>query len=147
MKVVIQVVKEAKVTVHEKLISKIQEGYVLFVGFEKNDTLQIIDKMIDKIIHLRINQDENGKTNLSILDCQKEILSVSQFTLCANLDSRRPSFSNALDATLAKEYYEIFNQKLKAYSLRVQTGVFKEHMLVSLVNEGPFTIYLDSHQF
>lgn len=146
MKVVIQIVKEAKLTVNDKLVSSINEGYVIFVGFESTDTEQIITKMVDKIVHLRINKDINDKTNLSILDCNKEILSVSQFTLCANCESRRPSFSNAMEANKAKNYYEIFNNKLKEYQINVKTGVFKEHMLVNLTNDGPFTIYLDSNQ-
>ena len=98
MKVIIQVVKEANVKVQNKIVHSIQEGYVLFVGIEKTDTLELLAKMAKKIAFLRINADENGKTNLSILDTQKEILSISQFTLCATLEGRRPSFSNAMEA-------------------------------------------------
>ena len=144
MKVVIQIVKEANVAVENKIVSSIQNGYLLLVGIEKDDTIEILQKIAKKIVNLRINEDENHKTNLSILDLKKEILSVSQFTLCATLDGRRPSFSNAKDAITAKEYYQLFNQYLKEYGIIVKEGVFQEHMEVSLVNDGPFTIIVDS---
>ncbi len=143
MKVIIQVVKEANVKVQNKIVHSIQEGYVLFVGIEKTDTLELLAKMAKKIAFLRINADENGKTNLSILDTQKEILSISQFTLCATLEGRRPSFSNAMEAINAKSYYLQFNEELKKYNITVKEGCFQQHMEIFLINDGPFTIYLD----
>lgn len=140
MKVVLQVVKQASVSVNNTLISKINSGYLLLVGIEKKDTSEIIKKMAKKIIDMRINKDENGKTNLSIKDVGGEILSVSQFTLCADLDSRRPSFSNAASPDVAKKLYEEFNEELSSNNIVVKTGVFKEHMEVSIINDGPFTI-------
>ena len=119
----------------------------MFVGIEKEDTIETVQKMAQKVANLRINADERGKTNLSILDTKKEILSISQFTLCATIDGRRPSFSNAKDAQTAKEFYEIFNQELKSYGIVVKEGEFQKHMEVFLVNDGPFTIYMDSQNF
>lgn len=147
MKVLIQIVQKAKVMVSNQLVSNIHQGYVLFVGIEKEDTIEVVQKMAQKIANLRINADDNGKTNLSILDTKKEILSISQFTLCAAIDGRRPSFSNAKDAQTAKEFYEIFNQELKSYGIVVKEGEFQKHMEVFLVNDGPFTIYMDSQNF
>ena len=140
MKVVLQVVKQASVSVNNTLISKINSGYLLLVGIEKEDTSETIKKMAKKIIDMRINKDENDKTNLSIKDVGGEILSVSQFTLCADLDSRRPSFSRAASPDVAKKLYEEFNKELSDNDILVKTGVFKEHMEVSLINDGPFTI-------
>ena len=140
MKVVLQVVKQASVSVNNTLISKINIWYLLLVGIEKKDTSEIIKKMAKKIIDIRINKDENDKTNLSIKDVGGEILSVSQFTLCADLDSRRPSFSNAANPDVAKKLYDEFNEELSSNNIVVKTGVFKEHMEVSLINDGPFTI-------
>ena len=147
MKVLIQVVKKAKVRVNEDIVSSINTGYLLFVGIEKNDTEEILQKMASKIAHLRIIQDENGKTNLSILDKRYEILSISQFTLCAMLDGRRPSFSNAMNAQMAKDFYLKFNQMLKNLNMIVKEGVFQAEMEVELINDGPFTIYIDSNNF
>jgi len=145
MKVLIQVAKKAKVRVNEEIVSSIGMGYLLFVGIEKNDTEEILQKMASKIAHLRIIQDENGKTNLSILDKKYEILSISQFTLCAMLDGRRPSFSNAMNAQMAKDFYLKFNQMLKNLNMIVKEGVFQTEMEVELINDGPFTIYIDSN--
>ena len=142
MKVVIQVVDHASVSVNKQLINKINNGYLLLVGIEPNDNETIIKKMADKIINLRINPDENGKTNLSILNVGGEILSISQFTLCATLDSRRPSFSSAAKPDIAKPLFDKFNEYLKTYNIVVKDGVFGEEMEVSLLNHGPFTIII-----
>lgn len=142
MKVVLQVVTNASVKVKNKIVGKINKGYLLLVGIEKDDTIEKVKNMALKIINLRINKDENNKTNLNILQVGGSILSVSQFTLCASLDSRRPSFTNASNPDIAKEYYEIFNEELRKQGVLVETGVFKEKMAVSLVNDGPFTITL-----
>jgi len=147
MKVVIQKVKRASVTIEEKLFSKINDGYLLLVGFNNEDTIEIIPSMVQKIMELRICEDNNGKMNLSIQDTKGAILSVSQFTLYADAShGRRPSFTNALKAEEAKKYYELFNDELKKYGLEVQTGVFQANMQVELINDGPITIILDSKE-
>ena len=140
MKVVIQVVDYASVSVNNQLINKIDKGYLLLVGIEPGDDEKIIEKMANKIINLRINPDENGKTNLSILNVGGEILSISQFTLCATLDSRRPSFSYAASADVAKQLYHKFNEQLQSHGIIVKEGIFGEEMDVELLNKGPFTI-------
>ncbi len=142
MKVVIQVVDQASVTVSHKVINEIKNGYLLLVGIDQDDNEEKVKKMAKKVAELRIIKDENGKTNLSIKNINGEILSISQFTLCANLDSRRPSFSYAANASMAKEYYELFNNELRKYEIIVKEGIFGEEMEVSLINHGPFTIVL-----
>lgn len=142
MKVVIQVVDNASVSVSKKLVNEIGKGYLLLVGIDKNDNEMIVTKMAQKIINMRINPDENGKTNLSILDINGEILSISQFTLCAEVDKRRPSFSSAARPDVAKPLFEKFNQVLRTNNVIVKEGVFGEEMEVCLLNHGPFTIVL-----
>ena len=144
MKVIIQCVKKASVTVNNVLISKINRGYLLLLGIEKDDSEDDINWMANKIYNLRINQDENRKTNLSIKDIDGEILSVSQFTLCAKLDGRRPSFSNAAVPNVAKEMFDKFNATLENLGVDLKKGCFQEHMEVELINDGPFTIICDS---
>lgn len=145
MKVVIQVVDHASVSVNNQLINKIDKGYLLLVGIEPGDDEKIIEKMANKIINLRINPDENGKTNLSISNVGGEILSISQFTLCATLDSRRPSFSSAAKPDVAKPLFDKFNEILKSFEITVKDGVFGEEMEVSLLNHGPFTIIITNN--
>ena len=145
MKVVIQVVDHASVSVNNNPINNIGKGYLLLVGIDKGDDETIISKMAQKIINMRINPDENGKTNLSILDINGEILSISQFTLCAEVDKRRPSFSSAAKPDVAKPLFELFNNYLRNNNIVVKEGVFGEEMEVSLLNHGPFTIVL-THQ-
>lgn len=142
MKVVIQVVDKASVSVEGQLINKIDKGYLLFVGIDQDDTIEIVERMARKIINMRINPDENGKTNLSIHDVKGDILSISQFTLCAQLDKRRPSFSHAAKPEMAIKLFEIFNNYLRNEGLVVKEGVFGKEMEVSLLNHGPFTIIL-----
>ena len=145
MKVVIQVVDHASVSVNNNLINNIGKGYLLLVGIDKGDDETIVSKMAQKIINMRINPDENGKTNLSILDINGEILSISQFTLCAEVDKRRPSFSSAAKPDVAKPLFELFNNYLRNNNIVVKEGVFGEEMEVSLLNHGPFTIVLTHH--
>ena len=142
MKVVIQVVDNASVSINDKLYNEISNGYLFLVGIDQNDDEHIIRKMANKIANLRINPDENGKTNLSILTTKGEILSISQFTLCANLESRRPSFSYAAKPEIAKTYYAMFNDELRKNNIEVKEGIFGEEMIISLTNHGPFTIVL-----
>ena len=144
MKVVIQRVLEAGVEVEGKSIASIGKGFLILLGVGKEDNKQIADKYIDKILKLRIFADENGKTNLSLLDVGGEILLVSQFTLYAECKKgNRPDFIKAEDAKLAEELYEYFAQQIKERIGKVETGQFGADMKVSLVNDGPFTIVLD----
>lgn len=142
MKIVIQVVKEASVTINDKLYNQIGKGYLLLVGIEKDDNEQVVQNVANRICNMRINKDENDKTNLSILDIEGEILSISQFTLAADCSKRRPSFSKAADPVTAKRLYEYFNECLKKLNIIVKEGIFGEYMQVSLVNDGPFTIII-----
>ena len=146
MKVLVQRSKNSKVTINGKVNGKIDHGYVLLVGFTNGDNETIIDKMINKILNLRIFEDENEKMNLSILDTNGSILSISQFTLYANTkEGRRPSFTNALNPKDASILYDIFNQKLKE-KIHTETGIFGADMKVEIYNDGPVTIMLDSDE-
>lgn len=146
MKVVVQRSKNSQVTIDGKLNGKIESGYVLLVGFTDGDNIDIIDKMINKIINLRIFEDGNGKMNKSIIDVNGSILSISQFTLYANCkEGRRPSFVNAMNADDASKLYDIFNSRLKEF-VKVETGIFGADMKVEIYNDGPVTIILDSEE-
>ncbi len=145
MKVVLQRVLEGSVNVEGKVVGQIKRGYVLLVGIGKDDNESVVEKMADKIVGLRINEDENGKMNLSIQDVKGDILSISQFTLYANCKKgRRPSFDEAGSPEEAKRLYEYFNECLKVQGMHVETGVFQADMKVSLINDGPVTIILNS---
>lgn len=144
MKVVVQRSLDASVTINNKICGKIDKGYVLLVGFGSNDNKTIVDKMVDKIVNLRIFEDSDDKMNLSLKDVDGKILSVSQFTLYAKLNGRRPSFSNALKYSDASKLYDYFNEKLRNYDIIVETGIFGEDMKVSFTNDGPVTILIDS---
>lgn len=143
MKLVIQRVKEASVTIDNKLYSSVQKGLLVLFGVEKDDSEDMLEYYAQKLLKLRIFEDENGKMNKSVCDTGGEILVVSQFTLCADCKKgTRPSFDNAKEPKTAKEYYEKFVKILKASGLNVKTGVFAAHMDVGLVNWGPVTIIL-----
>lgn len=143
MRVVVQRVSEASVKVSEKIVGKINYGYMLLVSFTNGDTSKNIDDMVKKIINLRIMDDENGVMNKNILDVQGEVLSISQFTLYADTKKgNRPSYINALNPHDAIELYKEFNQKMRQF-LKVEEGIFGESMQVSLVNYGPITILLE----
>lgn len=144
MKVVLQRSKEAKVEVDGKIVGKIPFGLVVLVGFTHTDTEQVIDEMVDKLIHLRVFDDEFGVMNRSIIDVKGSILSVSQFTLYADTKKgRRPSYKDALDGEESSVLYEKFNKKLEVQNVPVATGIFGAHMNVSLENDGPVTIILE----
>ena len=144
MRFVIQKVSGASVTVEEKVIGQIEKGFLVLIGIAGNDTTAIADKMIKKMLGLRIFQDENGKTNLSLKDVDGSLLLVSQFTLYADCKKgNRPSFTKAGNPTLANDLYEYIIAECQK-EFPVQTGAFGADMQVSLVNEGPFTIILDS---
>ncbi len=145
MKVVLQRSKEASVTVNNQVISTIDGGLTILVGFTYGDTVNDIDYLINKIINLRIFDDENHVMNKSLLDINGSILSISQFTLYANTDSgRRPSYSDALEPVAANILYDLFNEKLRALKINVQTGIFGADMKVLLINDGPVTIVIES---
>lgn len=147
MRVIIQRVKEASVTIDDKVVGKCGYGYLLLVGFTHTDDEFVVDKMVDKVLQLRINEDDQGKTNLNLEAKNGQILSVSQFTLYANCkEGRRPSFVDAMNPNEASRLYDLFNAKLKEKCSHVETGVFGGDMKVHLINDGPFTIVLDSEE-
>ena len=146
MRVILQRSKASKVTIDGKVNGKIDKGYVALVGFTDGDNTEIVDKMIKKIVNLRVFEDENEKMNLSIQDIGGSILSISQFTLYADSKKgNRPSFINAMNPTEASKLYDIFNQKLSEI-LHVETGIFGADMKVEIYNDGPVTIVLDSNE-
>ncbi len=144
MRVVVQRCKNASCKVYDKITGKIDDGYLLLVGFTNGDNEDILSKMAEKIVNLRIFEDESGKMNLSLKDVDASILSVSQFTLYAKLNGRRPSFTDALNYNDAKRLYEYFNLELRKYGIEVFEGIFGADMKVSLLNDGPVTIIIDS---
>ncbi len=147
MRVVLQIVKNASVTIDDKVYSQINEGFLLLVGFNNDDNEDIVKKVIDKIISLRIFQDENGKTNLGFLDLEKELLCVSQFTLYADIKKgRRPSFIEAMRPENATKLYDFTLEYLKTKVKIVKGGVFGADMKVNLLNDGPFTLMIDSKE-
>lgn len=145
MRFVIQRVKEASVTIDGTVHGQIGNGFLVLIGIAQSDTREIADTMIRKLIGLRIFQDENEKTNLSLADVNGSLLLVSQFTLYADCKKgNRPSFVKAGKPDMANELYEYIIAKTKEKVANVQTGVFGADMKVSLLNDGPFTILLDS---
>lgn len=143
MRVLVQRSLNSSVSVADEIVGKIDKGLVLLIGFTDGDSEVEIDYLVNKVLHLRIFDDENGVMNKSILDVGGQILSVSQFTLYA--DSRkghRPSYAKALNSIKALELYKIFNEKLKRY-VDVQTGQFGADMLLNIINDGPVTILLE----
>lgn len=147
MRFVIQRVTEASVTIDGEISGKIGKGYLVLIGVADTDTKEIADKMIRKMIGLRIFEDEQGKTNLSLADVDGGLLLVSQFTLYANCKrGNRPSFIEAGKPDMANEMYEYIIEKSRESVDEVQTGEFGADMKVQLLNDGPFTILLDSDQ-
>ncbi|MBQ6622042.1 MAG: D-tyrosyl-tRNA(Tyr) deacylase [Mogibacterium sp.] len=145
MKFVIQRVTHASVTVDDQVIGKIGNGFLVLVGVSKFDDEAVADKLVDKMVKLRIFHDENGKTNLSLADIGGELLVISQFTLYANCKKgNRPSFTDAGDPERANELYEYILKKCKERVPVVERGEFGAWMKVELLNDGPFTIVLDS---
>ena len=145
MRFVIQRVNEASVTVNEEVIGSIQKGYMVLIGISETDTQETADKLVRKMIGLRIFEDENGKTNLSLADVRGSLLLISQFTLYANCKKgNRPSFIEAGNPEKAESLYQYIIEECKNKVPIVETGSFGAEMYVSLVNHGPFTILLDS---
>lgn len=145
MKLVIQRVSKASVTVDHKIIGQIGQGFLVLIGVGKDDTEETADKYVKKMLGLRIFEDKNGKTNLSLKDVNGELLLVSQFTLYANCKKgNRPSFIEAGEPEKANDLYEYIVEKCRKEISVVETGIFGANMKVSLVNDGPFTIILDN---
>ena len=147
MKFVIQRVSRAEVVVEEQTVGKIDQGLMVLVSICNSDTKEIADKLVNKLIHLRIFEDENGKSNLSVQDIQGGLLIISQFTLYADCrKGNRPSYTNAGNPDLANELYEYIIAQCQKEFPDFQHGIFGAHMKVSLLNDGPFTIIFDSEQ-
>jgi D-tyrosyl-tRNA(Tyr) deacylase len=145
MKFVIQRVTHASVTVEKEVIGKINQGFLVLIGVSEDDTTEIADKMVKKLIGMRIFEDENGKTNLSLQDVNGELLLISQFTLYADCKKgNRPSFIKAGNPELANSLYEYIISECRKQISVVETGSFGADMKVELLNDGPFTIVLDS---
>ncbi len=147
MRFVIQRVQHASVEVDQEIIGKIQHGFLVFIGVSEEDTEEIAYKMIKKLIGMRIFEDENGKTNLALKDVDGELLLISQFTLYADCKKgNRPSFIKAGNPTLAENLYEYIIAECKKQVPVVETGSFGADMKIDLLNDGPFTILLDSDE-
>lgn len=147
MKVVLTTVDQASVSISGKDVGKIERGFLLLVGFTYGDNEELASKMVDKILNLRVFPDEAGKINLSLSDINGSILSISQFTLYANAKgSRRPSFTDALNPAEAEKLYDFFNKLIEERYGRLATGVFGADMKVTSINDGPFTLVLDSKE-
>lgn len=145
MRAVVQRVKRASVTVDSRVTGQIDRGILIYLGVTHDDTESDINWLINKIPNLRIFPDENGKMNLSVVDLELGVLVVSQFTLMANCKKgRRPSYDDAAKPDYAKKMYDEFVKKLKANKIPVKTGVFRAHMDVEYVNDGPITVIVDS---
>lgn len=143
MKILVQKVTSASVTVNMQKVSEIAEGYLLFVGVEKGDDKSKAEYLAKKVANFRIFTDKNDKMNLSITDVGGEILAVSQFTLAADLSrGNRPGFDTAALPQDAEPLYEYFVEQLRDYGIEVKTGIFQADMKVALVNEGPCTFLL-----
>ena len=147
MKIVLQRVKEASVTIAGEINGAIGKGYMILVGFNEEDNHEIIDRLVEKVIHLRVFEDENQKMNRSLLDVEGSILSISQFTLYADCrKGRRPSFINAAKPDISSPLYDYFNECLRNQGIHVETGIFGADMKCALINDGPVTIVLDSDE-
>ena len=145
MRAVVQRVKRSSVKVNGEIVGSIENGINVLIGICEEDTLDDIKYIVDKVVNLRIFQDDNDKMNLSLKDIDGEILAISQFTLYGDCRrGRRPNFMNALGGNEAKVLYDKFIHMLKDTGIKVETGVFGEHMDVEIQNDGPVTILLDS---
>ena len=147
MRVVLTTVLEAKVEINNRTVGQIGRGFLLLVGFTDGDDKEIVSKMVDKILSLRVFPDEHGQINISLDEVNGSILSVSQFTLYANASKgRRPSFVYALRPSEAEPLYDYFNQLIEERYGKLSTGIFGADMKVSSINDGPFTLLLDSKE-
>lgn len=147
MRLVVQKVSQSSVKIEGEIVGAIDKGYMVLVGITNGDGELLVEKMVDKLVNLRIFEDENDKLNLSLLDVGGSVLSISQFTLYANCKKgRRPSFIDAAKPDISSPLYDFFNKKLEEKGINVERGVFGAMMEVSLINDGPVTIILDSNE-
>ena len=147
MRLVVQKVSQSSVKIEGEFVGAIDKGYMVLVGITNGDDELLVEKMVDKLVNLRIFEDENDKLNLSLLDVGGSVLSISQFTLYANCKKgRRPSFIDAAKPDISSPLYDFFNKKLEEKGINVERGVFGAMMEVSLINDGPVTIILDSNE-
>lgn len=147
MRLVIQRSKKASVTVDNEIVGKINHGLTILVGFTDGDDISDINYLVDKVINLRIFDDEAGVMNRSLIDVEGSILSISQFTLYADTKKgRRPSYVKALKGSEATKLYDIWNEELRKTGIKVETGIFGAEMLVSIENDGPITIVMESRE-
>lgn len=147
MRLVVQKVSQSSVKIGGEIVGAIDKGYMVLVGITNGDDELLVEKMVDKLVNLRIFEDENDKLNLSLLDVGGSVLSISQFTLYANCKKgRRPSFIDAAKPDISSPLYDFFNKKLEEKGINVERGVFGAMMEVSLINDGPVTIILDSNE-
>ena len=147
MRVVIQRAKYASCTVSNKITGKIDKGFMILVGFKEGDTLDDMDKVLKKVIGLRIFEDENGKMNKSLHDVNGGILAISQFTLYADCrHGNRPGFTDAMRYDNASKYYDLFCDKLEEAGIHTERGIFGADMKIELINDGPVTIIMDSEE-
>ncbi len=145
MRAVVQRVSSSQVTVEEKTVGKIERGLMVLLGVTHDDDIKDVEYMVEKIVNLRIFEDENEKMNLSLMDIKGELLVVSQFTLYGDCrKGRRPNFTEAAKPDIADELYEKFMEKAKEYDVKVERGKFGAHMIVDIVNDGPVTLIIDS---
>jgi D-tyrosyl-tRNA(Tyr) deacylase len=145
MKALVQRVSRASVSVNDKIVGRIGRGLVVFLGVAQSDSKEDASYLASKVVNLRIFADESSKFSLSALETRGDILIISQFTLLADSrKGRRPSFTEAAPPDLAKELYEFFVEQVRSTGLKVETGLFQEHMLVEIYNDGPVTISLES---
>lgn len=147
MRAVVQRVKKSRVIVEGRLVGEINKGFNVLLGISKEDTIEDLKYIKDKIINLRVFEDENDKMNLSLLDIKGDILAISQFTLYGDCrKGRRPSFSSAARPEVATKLYEEFIEKARKEGIVTKTGQFGAHMMVDLTNDGPVTILLESNR-
>lgn len=147
MRLVVQKVSQSSVKIEGEIVGAIDKGYMVLVGITNGDDELLVEKMVDKLVNLRIFEDENDKLNLSLLDVGGSVLSISQFTLYANCKKgRRPSFIDAAKPDISSPLYDFFNKKLEEKGINVERGLFGAMMEVSLINDGPVTIILDSNE-
>lgn len=147
MRLVVQKVSQSSVKIEGEIVGAIDKGYMVLVGITNGDDELLVEKMVDKLVNLRIFEGENDKLNLSLLDVGGSVLSISQFTLYANCKKgRRPSFIDAAKPDISSPLYDFFNKKLEEKGINVERGVFGAMMEVSLINDGPVTIILDSNE-
>jgi D-tyrosyl-tRNA(Tyr) deacylase len=147
LRAVVQRVKNSEVKVDDNIIGSIKSGLLVFLGIGNNDGMDDIDYLIDKIINLRVFEDQEGKMNLSALDLDKDIMVVSQFTLYGDCrKGRRPSFFDAAPPDKAERLYDVFVNKINKFDLNVETGEFQAMMDIDLINDGPVTLLLDSNK-